>query len=48
VMSDWGSDVALARDGTLCRFGEPSFTRIQLLAPSRRVTWRLNLLEAEK
>ena len=48
-MSDWGVDVALAKDGTLCRFGEPRLSPgLELLAPTRRVTWSLNLLDAAK
>jgi alpha-tubulin suppressor-like RCC1 family protein len=49
VMSDWEADVALARDGTICRFGEPRLRPgFELLAPTRRVTWSLNLLDAAK
>jgi alpha-tubulin suppressor-like RCC1 family protein len=49
VMSDWEADVALAKDGTICRFGEPPLSPgLGLLAPTRRVTWRLNLLDAAK
>lgn len=52
VKSDWEADLALAKDGTLCRFGDLSSRReiseIRLLAPTRRVTWSLNLLDAAK
>jgi len=47
VSKDWNSLLALARDGTMCRFGEPDVEpRLELLAPTRRVTWSLNLLDA--
>ena len=42
------SILALAKDGTLCRFGEsfrPNPWR-ELLAPIRRVTWSVNVLDA--
>ena len=49
VMSDWQVDLALAKDGTICRFGELTpDDREQLLAPTRRVTWSLNLLDAAR
>jgi alpha-tubulin suppressor-like RCC1 family protein len=41
--------IALAKDGTLCRFGKKSWSPQQeLLAPTRRVTWNVNVLEAAK
>jgi hypothetical protein len=47
VSKDWNSLLALARDGTICRFGEPDLEpKPELLAPTRRVTWSLNLLDA--
>ena len=47
VMLDWDSDLALANDGTLCRFGEPSpNSRVELLARTRRATWSVNVLDA--
>ena len=48
--ANWEGDFALAKDGTLCRFGEPTsgYQRMELLAPTRRVTWSLNLLDAAK
>ena len=49
VLPDWQTDLALANDGTICRFGEPrADNRIELLARSRRVTWSVNLLDAAK
>jgi alpha-tubulin suppressor-like RCC1 family protein len=49
VWSDWEADLALAKDGTICRFGDQtSGSRMELLAPTRRVTWSLNLLDAAK
>lgn len=49
VKADWETDLALAKDGTICRFGDVSSRhQIELLAPTRRVTWSLNLLDAAK
>lgn len=49
VRPDWEADFALAKDGTLCRFGNQTlFERMELLAPTRRVTWSINLLDATK
>jgi len=49
VKSDWQEDLALSKDGTICRFGGMSSRHeIGLLAPTRRVTWSLNLLDAAK
>lgn len=49
VKSDWAADLARANDGTLCRFGDlASDHRMELLAPTRRVTGSLNLLDAAK
>jgi len=49
VRSDWEADLALANDGTLCRFGDQTlFERMELLAPTRRVTWSINLLDATR
>ena len=49
VKADWETDLALAKDSTLCRFGDRSARReLSLLAPTRRVTWSLNLLDAAK
>ncbi len=47
IVADWNSTLALGRDGTICRFGEPTLgPKPELLAPTRRVTWSLNLLDA--
>lgn len=47
VMSDWTTDVALAKDGTLCQFGEMvNEPRLELLARTRRAIWSVNLLDA--
>ncbi|MEI2723805.1 MAG: hypothetical protein V9H26_09785 [Verrucomicrobiota bacterium] len=49
VKSEWEADLALSKDGTICRFGGMSSRHeIELLAPTRRVTWSLNLLDAAK
>lgn len=41
--------LALTRDGMLCRFGRPrSDWRRELLAPTRRVTWSVNVLDAAR
>lgn len=49
VKADWETDLALAKDGTICRFGGMSSRHeIELLAPTRRVTWSFNLLDAAK
>ena len=50
VAIEWDSVLALAKDGTICRFGEPFKPRpwSELLAPIRRVTWSINLLDAAK
>lgn len=49
VRADWEGVFALAKDGTLCRFGNQTFSeRMELLAPTRRVTWSINLLDATK
>jgi len=53
--SDWiaatqrGEEIlALAKDGSLCRFNNnPSRSHGTLLAPTRRATWSVNLLDAE-
>jgi alpha-tubulin suppressor-like RCC1 family protein len=51
VRIEGDSTVALARDGAICRFGQVSsvsaFWR-ELLAPVRRVTWSVNVLEVAK
>lgn len=40
---------ALAKDGTLCRFGEESYgNEPKLTGPTRRVTWSLNVLDSAK
>lgn len=44
----WRSVVALAKDGTVCRFGEEPRSEIELLAPTRRVTWSADVLSAAK
>jgi len=48
IAVEWDSILALAKDGTICRFGEPFRPRPwrELLAPIRRVTWSVNLLDA--
>jgi alpha-tubulin suppressor-like RCC1 family protein len=49
VKADRDYDLALAKDGTICRFGEPHFTsKLNLLASTRRVTWSINVLDGEK
>lgn len=49
VYQEQSSLFALARDGTLCRFGRPrSDWRRELLAPTRRVTWSVNVLDAAR
>jgi len=49
VSREWNSLLALARDGTICRFGESDFEpKPNLLAPTRRVTCSLNLLDAAR
>jgi hypothetical protein len=50
VRTYYGDNVfALAKDGTLCRFGDDPFSRdARLTAPSRRVTWSVNVLDAMK
>jgi len=41
--------VALARDGTLCQFGKSPQSDVEnLLAPVRRVTWSINVLDLAK
>jgi len=41
--------LTLAKDGTICRFGDVSWLRsLELLAPARRVTWSVNVLDAAK
>ncbi len=46
IVADWNSTLALGRDGTICRFGAPTLEpKPELLAPTRRVTWSLNLLD---
>lgn len=48
VSMEWNAVLALAQDGTVCRFGEAIEQAPGLLAPTRRVTWSLNLPEAAK
>jgi alpha-tubulin suppressor-like RCC1 family protein len=49
VSRDWDSVLALAKDGSICRFGTPDLgPELGLLAPTRSVTWSLNLLDASK
>ncbi len=49
VYQEQGSLFALARDGTLCRFDEPkSDWRQKLLAPTRRITWSVNVLNGQE
>jgi hypothetical protein len=46
---DWNCVLALARDGTLCRFGKSRPSDLEeLLAPTRRVTWSVNVLDSAK
>ena len=39
---------ALARDGTLCRFGDENYGGPELTRPTRRVTWSVNVLDSVK
>jgi len=49
VSKDWDSVLAVGKDGTICRFGKPTLgPNLELLAPTRRVTWHLNLLDAAR
>lgn len=48
ITKEFDAVLALAKDGTVCRFGEAYPSEGRLLAPTRRVTWSLNLLKAAK
>jgi hypothetical protein len=39
---------ALARDGTLCRFGDEAYTYPKFTRPTRHVTWSVNVLDSVK
>jgi len=48
IAQEWSANLALAKDGTICRFGKAWSSDLQLLAPTRRVTWTLDVLAAAK
>jgi hypothetical protein len=45
---EWPAVIALAKDGTVCRFGKSFYSDDleNLLAPTRRCTWSVNLLDS--
>ena len=48
IAQEWSANLALAKDGTICRFGKAWPSELQLLAPTQRVTWSLDVLAAVK
>ncbi|HMP83189.1 MAG TPA: hypothetical protein PKA41_10860, partial [Verrucomicrobiota bacterium] len=48
LRTGYGPVYALARDGTLCRFGDEIYSEQPLFAPTRRVTWGVNVLDSVK